>query len=782
METDTTALPTSAESAGQPGATPAPPEVIMTFENEEPPAHLRHWIVLGLFLSFAAVCCHVAGIYAPPTLPVPASADSPEKVKSVLMYGERVGGLLAIASVFVLFAGYFLVIQKTVLTKYVIENGHRKDLDSEEVSVSSPAIRNCLLIATLIAFISCGANAVTTALHLWLYATLLLPLLGIAALFDFKFPSGWQGFSKFNEANPVFRIILLFTIAGGIGGFGFHVITNEGRVMLPSIGYVGYYVREPESPTAAGKEGAVQTKENTEAPSGKAVTGGAASGTNEKQTTLKTRYVRGANRNEALGNMTSTDRPYYIGLLDALFSGLLGDILIGMITANAIHLFVSGLMRYGPEGYEEEPVPNRKKAIGDKRYFDRQSLTIISLGILAGFCGPRLLPELAENVYKKENEQLRDAKKELEAGVKDAALASQVNPTENARSAALDVINREVWPYLRFNPQTAAVAASGSSIIDFDDVRFRALPEVAIVRMYRRLTNNAATTESEMLTVMNDAAISGAPKDYQVILNLLMGEFYARNKLRDKATTNFTFAAATDDTWMKTLALVRRTWVMGSDTDDELAKAEITLRSLKITSDLELPMDLARITLALLNASEEMKNSEEAKTAGDAQGDDETREDEEPDPTDSLSSTGIGATDNAGEEYGTDGERSIEAMAAEVVFFATALWDVKNWEKADAFIALFSADKFESEWLIKWDIVREIVNQAADGKNHPKLKKAILDLQDRSPGWSNNTATDKIARVNNFLKNATPPVPSSIPPHLPDNAHHPAPRSPRGGR
>jgi hypothetical protein len=94
---------------------------------------------------------------------------------------------------------------------------------------------------------------------------------------------------------------------------------------------------------------------------------------------------------------------------------IVADILLGIIAANAIHLFVSGLINY------EADSAGTKSAGLDAR----AQLTFIALGILAGFAGPNLLPQMsrsfAESIQKNAAQVASNTATNVVKGVADVA-------------------------------------------------------------------------------------------------------------------------------------------------------------------------------------------------------------------------------------------------------------------------------------------------------------------------------------------------------------------------
>lgn len=189
------------------------------------------------------------------------------------------------------------------------------------------------------------------------------------------------------------RITALLCFAGAAGGLAFHLVNHEGHLVIPALGVI--------------------TEERTYevAPASTPSPDSTAPGT--KVTVQKT------SRAEKIS------RP-------AFHIGFIGDLILGLITANALHLALASLIKYDTAGAE------------DRR---TQYFTLLALGILSGYAGNTALSAWTGSIVKKD-----EVKAEVQAAVAETMKTDAETPAVDLSQGAeiakavTGCLTRLEWP------------------------------------------------------------------------------------------------------------------------------------------------------------------------------------------------------------------------------------------------------------------------------------------------------------------------------------------------
>lgn len=188
--------------------------------------------------------------------------------------------------------------------------------------------------------------------------------------------------------SPFLRLTVLLSVAGAAGGLGYHLVNHDGGLIIPELTKFEVVDRTPETESTTGA--------NTASPSPRP----SPSEIREKVT-----------------------RPSFN-------IGFIGDIFLGIIAANALHIAMANLLDYAANGRPQS-----------KQYF-----TVLALGILGGFAGARVLSSYSDKflnedqvtaIVKSEVLQQTGGSNPATAAIPDAAEVSQ---------KIIDSMVRLQWP------------------------------------------------------------------------------------------------------------------------------------------------------------------------------------------------------------------------------------------------------------------------------------------------------------------------------------------------
>ena len=234
---------------------------------------------------------------------------------------------------------------------------------------------------------------------------------------------------KSTEASGFWQVVTVFlTVTGAVGGFGWHLVSNKGAILFPAL-------------------------KRIESDSGEQ--------TLVKKVVVWKLGLRGVTRSEHEERATvKKTNGYYLGFLN--------DVLIGIITANSLHLAIAGIVDY-------------QSAIGDAAKQNRIYFSLIALGILAGFGGAPLLKSLSK--------RLRDTlTPEEKEEVQEVAKSAAKDTAKGAETTAefLASVNTALLA-----PETSEGQAAKRSALAQGEVAHQAVPEsrrigIALGRLYRQ--------------------------------------------------------------------------------------------------------------------------------------------------------------------------------------------------------------------------------------------------------------------------------------------------------
>jgi hypothetical protein len=204
--------------------------------------------------------------------------------------------------------------------------------------------------------------------------------------------SAWTWF----VSKPVAILTAVLSLSGAAGGFAYHLVHNHGGVYL--FGFQRVWVQE--------SYGCAQSSTKEPPPLAQASASPAATA---------------APTASPQPEEAKIETPDVWRVEKSVFDfGFLSDVLIGMIAANALHLAISGIVKY------DAPIGEDRNNV----YF-----TLIALGILAGFSGANVLPTWAQKVLSPQ-QQVAQVTKELQQNPQAAAavLKSAVVSTEGQKA------------------------------------------------------------------------------------------------------------------------------------------------------------------------------------------------------------------------------------------------------------------------------------------------------------------------------------------------------------
>ncbi|MFN2508867.1 MAG: hypothetical protein ABR589_08855 [Chthoniobacterales bacterium] len=191
--------------------------------------------------------------------------------------------------------------------------------------------------------------------------------------------------SEIRASQSIFlKITALLCFAGAGGGLAFHLASHNGDLIMPWLGTVYEGVQRPGQKSDA------------------ALTAASPSPSPAREAADQPEKVK--------------RRAFHIGFL--------GDILLGIIAANALHLALANLVKYDATGEDRR-----------NQYF-----TFLALGILAGFGGANALSSWADKLTGKEVEQIL---RESQAQSGQAVNLPQASEASKAVTACL---GRFEWP------------------------------------------------------------------------------------------------------------------------------------------------------------------------------------------------------------------------------------------------------------------------------------------------------------------------------------------------
>ena len=193
------------------------------------------------------------------------------------------------------------------------------------------------------------------------------------------------------------KITTLLCFAGAAGGLASHVYNNEGSLVLPDVYVVD---KERAAPPRASMP------------------------TNPSRPQEISAIRSPAPAESKTPNEKIKRRTFHIGFL--------GDILVGVITANALHLAIASLVKYDAKD-QDRP----------SQYF-----TFLALGIIAGFAGPRYIYDEAEKLKRSEvREIVRDEVDQSPIGGNVTTETSVPLPRAvDTSKAVMEVLARFEWP------------------------------------------------------------------------------------------------------------------------------------------------------------------------------------------------------------------------------------------------------------------------------------------------------------------------------------------------
>jgi hypothetical protein len=282
------------------------------------------------------------------------------------------------------------VVASFILAAFISVN--RRDLDGK--------IRQTFLIGSVISVVSIAL--IVASFHLsdeepgnktvFLVAAnfVAISLLVLAVCYVPKLIRALQGIQS-----TFIKITALLCFAGAAGGLGYHLDRN-GSLVLPDLGFVDVESVRSQPDDAARKATGDSDPSAKPSPSPASVS-------------VPQKVKR---------------RAFHIGFI--------GDILLGIITANALHLAIASLVRY------------------DAKDQDRpgQYFTFLALGILGGFAGATFLSAQADTIAKSDvreivREEVGNTPKTSETGPEQTIALPKA--TETA-AAITDALTRFEWP------------------------------------------------------------------------------------------------------------------------------------------------------------------------------------------------------------------------------------------------------------------------------------------------------------------------------------------------
>ena len=535
-------------------------------------------------------------------------------------------------------------------------------------------VRFSCLLGIAIAMPSAVANSISSADIFWLAVTFCLFAISVALLVGHRFTEGFGKFRTLFSGSPIFKVVVLLTVSGALGGLAFHLVTNRSRIEFPNISYLAVSASKP-----AGAQGV--------ASSGDGAGLFAASGSDLSKVPLLAH-----NQADAYETMRVSREPF-VALITSIFAGVLGDLLIGIIAANAVHLLVSGLINFEHDGSKNDG------------YLTRQNLTVISLGILAGFAGPKLLPDWASNFFKEKEELRNDLQQNLKQGIKEikADVKNQPDAGNEQARAKLDETAKKlmsdlVWPYLKFMDIPAdQTPARAKFLAESSGSALKADSRIVTVRVAIRLTDEKTTPAPELVAEIDQGLLDpGATSDIQAALHLLAGDCLSFNQNDEEASKRYAKAAElANDPWIKQIANLKLIWVEGpeskvianfKDLDDLLNKS--------IPKDLEALFDFTRITLSL------------AKTI----------------PYPAITGGGSAIEES-------------EKNKAYRAFFAGAVYRPDRWSKTKEVFSSYSSLKIRDQWSDCQNKLSELLDEA-NTDTYP-FKAALDQLSAEKPDFPN---------------------------------------------
>jgi hypothetical protein len=223
-------------------------------------------------------------------------------------------------------------------------------------------------------------------------------------------PSGRKAW-KWIKGDAVARVTLVLSISGAIGGLAFHLVHNHGKLFmiglykLPAVELVegpplgAADIDAPNLPKPIGTTAptpaptdtpAVEPTARSASPSSTPTASvGNAPAVNAADSAVSPSVSPSPSPTPtptptATATRSATPAQLYKRVNKIVFDfGFLADLLVGLIAANALHLAISGIVRYQDD-------ESSKTKPGSSIFF-----TLIALGILAGFSGAKILPGLA---------------------------------------------------------------------------------------------------------------------------------------------------------------------------------------------------------------------------------------------------------------------------------------------------------------------------------------------------------------------------------------------------
>lgn len=588
-------------------------------------------------------------------------------------------------------------------------------------------LRIATAIAILVALPSSCSNALTLVKPFWTWASVALVVLLLLVVVDFKKPTGLDRFRRFFAEQPVFRIIVLLTVAGAFGGFGYHLVTNQLRIELPTVAYLGLHF-DPTSLQNSKIDGTEIIDIN--------------------YPSFDKSLIMAQSHNEAMEMGRSSTSPKFSAVLTAFFAGVVGDILIGIIAANAIHLLVSGLMYHDID-------PNQTTGDDKQRkisYLSRQNLTVISLGILAGFTGPKLLPLLAANALEQQQKEIagkfESSIKEIKEEVKDAAddraggAGSQASISQQTILKTQDLVKSHAFPYLKFNlPSPPESSFINTLMEETNDPKLWSNPSVITARMYCRIHNREGVDTIE--SVLNELAglnQVSTQNDGWVASQIMAAIWLSANGASESAIKRLEdVREVTKTPWLSQIATLNLIWIKGEEAAVDLY--DLRRIQTEIAYDLEALFDQTRITLSLY----------EKPSTGQAQ----VEAEGEPEVA-----SGDGAMIwRRPSEFADEAQR---------VFDATALYLPERWAYHIYHRSYIAPKESQVYWESRDRRVLATLRQAMAVFPEPQIEqesllsapkhlsnplaRALMKIAQNEPDWGQTKATQKISEVIDLLK------------------------------
>lgn len=451
----------------------------------------------------------------------------------------------------------------------------------------SRRLRYACGLVMLMALPSSLTNAAADGDPFWLIVTTALLTLILAVGFGHHTKKFVDAFKIRYRANTGLKVVVFLTISGGLGGLAFHLVKNDLRLEFPGVTYVGF-VERPQNPNSHAETDSSNFLQKVYPDADK-------------------RPILARSQVEAYSFTSRNGQMPFFSVVTAVFAGALGDILVGMIAANAVHFFVAGLINHQNSRTQDE---------GD--YSVRVNLTLVSLGIVAGFAGSRLLPEAATNLLERKVAQQNQTLQKVNENIK-SLQDNKPDPTpQSSTSEANKLLERVVWPYLNFadDPSTLDPEVRAFASTSADPTARKHAPSVA-VRAYYRLVDagQASTTDQfrEEIREILDGTSSGP--DEKAAVQLLYARFLAKNGESANATAQFRTAQATASSgWVKDIAAIHLIWLTGPETIEQLPRES----DQQPPKTLEGVFDQIRITRALCSISKATEVTNQAKCIYDA--------------------------------------------------------------------------------------------------------------------------------------------------------------------